>query len=95
MARTQVTGEGIRDNSVEGIDINESTLLDTLIPYASTESTADNVHDAITESRKKSVVPWHVAHNDELTISEGTQLLNYNGMEVRGQLTIKGMLVLK
>ena len=31
----------------------------------------------------------------EIVIPEGHQLNNYNGMEIRGQLTIRGMLVLR
>lgn len=49
MARTQVTGEEIRDDSLKGVDVDERTLDSFNIPYSLPDVTADNLHDAITE----------------------------------------------
>ena len=38
---------------------------------------------------------FHIPVDREVIIPEGHQLNNYNGFEIRGQLTIRGMLVLK
>jgi len=50
MGRTQITGEEVWDNSLKGVDIDESTLDDNLIPFNETGWVSNNVHAAILES---------------------------------------------
>jgi len=40
------------------------------------------------------VCPWKIPSDKEFLIPENKQLLNKNGMVIKGQLTIRGMLVL-
>jgi len=51
MARTQVTGENVLDDSIKGIDVEEETLDVEKVPFSDSGFTATNTKDAIIEAK--------------------------------------------
>jgi len=75
MSRTQVNGNNILDDSVKGVDIDESTLVDSLIPFSDSDFSALNIHDGIIEAKNNSLVSDTISSNVILKITKPTQYI--------------------
>jgi len=72
MARTGLTGDQVVDDTLTGADIDESTLVDSLVPFSDVGFTSTNIHDAIIEAKSGGIDPHPidlVAFGDTLTIN--------------------------
>ena len=80
-------------------DFNLWNLRDVLIASLSNKSIL--VYDSTSlkwenkRAEELTVLPWKIEADTEFIIPENKQMINYNGLEIRGQLTIRGILVLK
>lgn len=100
MARTQVTGTEIGNDTLTGDDVKEETLVDSKIPFSEAGFSALNVHDAIVEAKSGESddnFSYRIIENGKaVNIPFSQQMLVFQDLKIlsTGSLTISGECVI-
>lgn len=92
MARTQLTGTEIGNDTLSGDDVQEETLVDSKIPFSDSGFSSLNVHDAIIESGKG------FASSGVYKIPSGSTIqipANFHSYSSYGNILVGGNLIIR